>query len=72
MIISWIVAGFSLAAGMVLALFVLAVHLVYVLKSRAQHTPALKTHFAAMPAQNVDLSQSMSPIDTKDKIKSQL
>jgi hypothetical protein len=68
MIISWIVAGFSLAAGMILALFVLAVHLVYILKSRAQHAPALKTHFVGISPQNIPLSRSLSPIETKDKV----
>jgi hypothetical protein len=72
MIISWIVAGFSLAAGMLLALFVLSLQLVYILKSRIHQTPALKTHFVGIPSQNIDLSQPVSLIETKDKVKSQL
>jgi hypothetical protein len=70
MIICWLVADFSLGAGMLLALLVLGLQLFYRLRPQAGQTPALKTSFVGISPQKLTLPSSSSEIEHQEKVHS--
>lgn len=70
MIICWLVADFSLAAGMILALLVLGLQVFHWLRPQAGQTPALKTSFVEISSQKLTLPSSSSEIKHQEKVNS--